>query len=282
MNRTYLPNYNLRATLLGGQSFSWKLIGDTFYGSTQDKVIKIKRDGDYILWQTYPQKDDWDFMHRYFNMDFDYPSAISKISKDENVKNAIKANPDLRLLRQDFHLTTLSFILSSFKNIKGIRHSVNRLSEKFGDKMILDNQVFYLFPKTEVLADANLEDLTETSIGYRAKYLKNSAKDLLKFDEDLLKLDDDTQTRVQLKGLDGIGNKVADCIMVFALGFENIMPLDVWGQRVLVNLYGLDKRMSYLQMQEWVKGSFQGHAALAGQFLFEYVREVYHKSPKCL
>lgn len=274
MNRLYLPNYNLNATLLGGQSFSWKLIGNTYYGTTQDKGIKIREDGDYIFWQTYPQKDNWEFLRRYLNLEVDYENVLSKISEDENVEHAIQANPNLRILRQDFHLTTLSFILSSFKNIKGIRYSIDKLSQKYGEKIVVDDHFFYLFPKTEVLATAKLEDLAETSIGYRAKYLKSSAEKLLNFDEILLKLDDDVQTRVQLKGLDGIGNKVADCIMVFALGFENIMPLDVWGQRVLINMYGLDKKMSYLKMQEWVKANFQGHAALAGQFLFEYVRKI--------
>ena len=193
--------------------------------------------------------------------------------KDEHINNAIKAYPNLRILKQDFDQTLLSFIMSSVKNIASIRKSIRLLNQKFGKVINVDGIKFYLFPSTETLSEVSLNKLLETRIGFRAKHLKTSAKKLIEFSasNNLKELSSDAVHKT-LKSFPGVGDKVADCVMIFSLGFDSITPLDVWGKRVLTNFYNLDPKMKYTEMKAWLDQYFQGYAGWAGQFLFEYIR----------
>lgn len=273
MNKLYLPNFDLQMTLLGGQSFAWDFIDGAYYGFTKDRVIKIIRDGEYIYWQTFPKKDDFDFIKKYLRLDVNYEEVLKKISKDEHVKKAAAKYPNIRLLEQDFEQALLSFIISSNNTIRSIRKSVRTLNQMYGQKLEVDGKDFYLFPETEALAEAPLEDILKSKVGFRAKYIKDTAQNLIKsgLPRDIKKLDEN-EARKKLVELKGVGDKIADCVLVFGLAHDNVTPLDVWAKRVFINLYGLDPKMKYDDMRKWIKDYFEGHAAWAGQFLFEYIR----------
>jgi N-glycosylase/DNA lyase len=278
VNRLIIPDYNFHQTLLGGQAFNWEhsiVDGqEVFYGTTQDRLIKIVLEKDNeVFWQTYPKNDEYDFLKQYLRLDVDYKNILKKINKDEHINSAINHFPNLRLLSQDFDQTTLSFIISSFNSIKSIRTRINKMKRDLGEKVALDGQNHYLFPKTEVIADARVDLLTSHSLGYRAKYIKEAANLMLQGDlaNKLVGLGE-AETRAELLKLPGIGDKVADCIMVFSLNYDNLTPLDVWGKRVFTDLYRLDEQMKYQDVREWLNSYFDGYGAWAGQFLFEWYR----------
>lgn len=266
---------------MGGQSFSWDFYPEAneYIGFTQDKaivfrVLKQSKENIELLWQTYPQKDDFEFVKRYLNLKADYNKILQTINKDEHVAKAIKAFPGLRILNQDFEQTLFSFILSSTKSIKGIRHCIRELNYQFGEKVIVDDREVYLFPKTQVLANASESDLRTCKIGFRAKYLKQAAQKLLLDNSSTTQLyKNEIDTRKYLTSFVGVGDKIADCVMIFSLGYENFTPLDVWGKRIFTELYGLPKNMKYEEIREWGDNYFDGYAAWAGQFLFEYIRK---------
>lgn len=273
MNKLYLPNFDLQMTLMGGQSFAWDFIDGAYYGFTKDRVVKIIRDREYIYWQTFPKKDDFEFIKQYLRLDVNYEEILRKISKDEHVKKAAAKHPNIRLLEQDFEQALLSFIISSNNTIRSIRKSVRLLNQMYGQKLEVDGKDFYLFPETEVLAEAALEDILKSKVGFRAKYIKDTAQNLVKsgLPHEIKKLDEN-EARKKLVELKGVGDKIADCVLVFGLAHDNVTPLDVWAKRVFINLYGLDPKMKYDDMRKWIKDYFEGHAAWAGQFLFEYIR----------
>lgn len=287
MNELILHNYNLHWTLMGGQSFAWDYNpeGNEYIGFTQDKAIIIKvvsetkinneLDETKILWQTYPEQNDFDFLKNYLRLDEDYSSILKIINKDDHIRNAIKKYPNLRLLNQDFEQCLLSFILSSTKNIPAIRDSIRRLNRKFGQKLTIEDRDFFLFPKIERIYQAEISDLLECKIGFRAKYLKNATEKFIYHD---LKgrinthSGSEKETRETLTTIHGVGDKIADCVMVFSLKFNNITPLDIWGKRIFTEFYSLDPKMKYSEMRSWSDTYFSGYAAWAGQFLYEYIR----------
>lgn len=274
MNELELHNYNLEATLLGGQSFSWDKIEDTYYGFTRDRLIKIQLNENKLIWQTYPTQNDEVFIKEYFRLNDDYEAIIKAIKSDEHVAKGITAYPNLRLLKQDFEETLLSFIISANNNIKSIKRSVRLLSQKFGKKIELDGHTFYLFPETQALAQATLEDLLSCSLGFRAKYIKAAANHLIQtnLSEKIHSLDP-IQALTELKKIKGVGDKIADCVMVFALAHDHITPMDVWAKRALDRYYGLGQKMKYDEMRKWATNQFGQNASWAGQFLFEYIRQ---------
>ena len=280
MNKLLLPDYDLNMTLLSGQSFSWDFEDDFYWGFTKDKGIKLKMDvetchGKSLLWQTYPEKDNIDFLKTYLRLKVNYPKIIKKIQKDNYIKSAIKKYPDLRLLKQDFEETLLSFLVSANNNIKSIRKIIRSMNRKFGKTVNIDGRKIFLFPKTEVIAEAKLEDLLECKLGFRAKYLKGAAKYLIEngLSKKIGQMSE-TQARSTLLGIKGVGEKIADCVLVFGLGFDNVTPLDVWGKRAFTKFYKLNPKMKYDKMRNWISNYFEGYAGWAGQFLYEYVRSL--------
>lgn len=275
MNKTELHNYNLSLTLQSGQTFVWDFIDGYYYGFTTNSVIKLKQVKDNLYWQTFPESDNWKLVKNYLRLDTDYTTILQRINKDKYLNSAIKHFPNLRLLRQDFNETVIAFILSARKNIKAVKGSLRELSKIFGEKVTVDNMVFYTFPKLENLASATLAELKDAKIGYRARFIKVTAKEI--FTKNLQKTISalsEEDARSELKKLSGVGDKVADCVLLYSLGFDNAVPLDVWGQRFLTSYYGLDPKLPYAKMREWIRDYFEGFAGWAGQYLFEYIRNL--------
>lgn len=275
MNKLLLEDYNLNMTLLGGQAFNWDFEDGFFYGFTQDKIIKIKMacHGMPLLWQTYPENDDLNFLKNYLRLNVDYPRILKSIQKDKYIKSAIKKHPNIRLLNQDFEQTLFSFLISTNNNIKSIRKIICSINKKFGKKISLNGKDFYLFPETEILANAKLEDLLECKLGFRAKFLKAAANYILKtnLQKNIYKMPEE-EARAALKEIKGVGDKITDCVLVFSLGFDNITPLDIWAKRVLIRFYKLNPKMKYDKMRTWISNYFGRYTSWAGQFLYEYIR----------
>ena len=274
MNQLPLKSYNLHTTLLGGQAFVWELGEDGYYyGVTRHRAIKLKHENDILYWQTYPIQDDEEFIKDYLRLDFGYDEMLHNITKDKYIEKSIDKFPNIRLLHQNFEETLISYLFSATNRIVSIRTSMGLFRKRFGKRMEVDGKEIYLFPKIEAITIASLEDLLGCKIGFRAKNVKAAAQRLLKeklgarvsgmrFDE----------IKAELIKFDGIGNKVADCIMVYSLKADHITPLDIWGQRVLTQYYGLNEKMKYIEMSSWYSNYFGKYTAWAGQFLFEYIR----------
>lgn len=274
MNKLYLPNYNLQWTLLGGQSHNWLYEDETFWGHTTNVLIKIKREGEYILWQTFPEKDNFEFLSNYLRLDADYEKIIANISIDKHLNNAINKYPNLRLLRQDFTETIISYIFSANNNLASIRKSITKLRELYGEKILVGNKTFYLFPKLRSLKAANEVQLRTTQMGFRAKYLINIIDALSAGLADELRNLDESSARQKLIEIKGIGEKIADCVLGYGLDFENVTPFDVWGKRIAIDLYNQNPKMKYAEMRKWSQQYFNGYAGWAGQFLYEYIRNL--------
>src|SRR5690606_34393235 len=121
---------NLDLTLLSGQTFLWSKIEDFYYGTFTDKIVKIKKEGEDLIWQTYPTKDDFDFINKYFKLNQNHLSKVQAIGSDKHVQTALQKYPGLIVLNQPFHETIFSFLLAQNKNIKAIRKSLSILKEQ--------------------------------------------------------------------------------------------------------------------------------------------------------
>lgn len=279
MNKIPISDYNLALTLLGGQAFNFDYEDGFFFGFTQDKIIKLKTQemphGVSLYWQTYPENDDFKFLETYLRLKVDYAIILKTIQKDKYIKSAIKKFPNIRLLKQDFEQTLLSFLISPNNNIKSIRKTIRLMSHMFGKKINIDSKEYFLFPQTEVLARADLSDLLKCKLGFRAKFLKGAANFLIgtKLFQKITNLPEN-KARNALKSIKGVGDKISDCILAFSLGFDNVTPLDVWAKRVLTDFYKINPKQKYEEMRIWIDKYFEGYAAWAGQFLYEYIRSL--------
>lgn len=265
MNKTYFPNFNPDITLFSGQGFAWEKRGNTYYGKFQNVLLKLEYRNDHLFWQSYPKKDDFEFVANYFLLNENQLEILGSID-DTHVKQAVKKYKGLRLLNADFEQSILSFVLATNKQIVSIRKSIQIISQSQGKNLEVDGHRFSLFPDAAFILDAPESLLKSSGIGYRVPYIKNAAT---------FALENDIQsvTREKLLSVKGIGDKVADCVLTFSLGVRNRTPIDIWGDRIFENLYNKKPVSNYEKKQKFFQKKFGAHTALAGQYLFEYIRE---------
>lgn len=252
-------NINLQITLLGGQAFNWEYVNNKYYGFTHSGLIIIDNRGSI---QQINENIDMD---KYLGKDLDLEKIKKEINKDKNIDQAIKNVKDITILKQDFYITTTSYILATNKNIPAIRKSIKTLSNMLGNPIAGTN--YKTYPSLQSIANSSISDLQKASIGYRAPYLKETSKLLSNIEipnnkEDIRKL---------LISLPGIGPKVADCILLYSLGYLDTVPIDRWMFNIAKNVYSV-KFTKNSDISKWYSEYFGQYAGVAGQYLFEYYR----------
>ena len=166
----------------------------------------------------------------------------------KEVREAIEYGKGIRILKQDKIETIISFIISANNNIPRIKRSVEYLCKNFGEKIEIDDEIFginlqefkenmYTFPKLEKLSTLTEEDFKNAGTGFRAKRLVLTIEKLKNgFLEDLEGISDE-ELFEKLVLLDGVGPKVANCIMLFAYNRLESFPIDVWVKRVMTEVF---------------------------------------------
>ena len=262
-----------------GQVFLWKKNQHYWYGVNGQDVLRVDGLGNIKSYQNTRQD--------FFRKRDDMTKIIKSISIDNTTKNAVKKYLGLRLLDQDPFQCLISFIISSNSNIQKIKNSLERISRKFGTKVNFENQEFFLFPKSEKLAKASINEITDCGVGYRAKFIKEAANMsfLKKIDFKYLEKCNYHDAKENICLVNGVGNKVADCILLFSLNKLEAFPLDRWMIRILEKYYSdqfqittktiTDKQ--YDVLHEKIVNHFGQYAGYAQQFLFKMERESYKK-----
>ena len=270
---------NLENTINSGQVFLWTKQNEFWYGINGQDILKIDSMGK-IISQSNKRYD-------FFRSSDDMEGIIKSISKDKTTKIAVKKYLGLRLVRQDPFQCFISFIVSSNSNIQKIKSSLEKISMKFGKKIQFDNNEFYLFPEPEKIANATIQEIQNCGVGYRAKFIIDAAKmvESKQIDFDYLKKSNYQDAKEIILTVPGIGNKVADCILLFSLDKMEAFPLDRWMIRILEKYY-LDKfeletksitDKQYDTLHEKIVKYFGPYAGYAQQFLFKMERENYQK-----
>lgn len=183
----------------------------------------------------------FEFWYNYFDLSRDYGKLKEKIDpEDTYLKKAAEFGWGIRILRQDLWEMTATFILSQQNNIPRIRRCVRLLCEKYGEKRInFRGEEYFSFPSPEALAGADLEGLKACNLGYRARYIQETAAAVTegKVSLEVLKNMDYEEAKKELMKLCGIGKKVADCICLFALHHVEAFPVDTHVSQLLAAHY---------------------------------------------
>jgi len=273
--------FALDCTLACGQVFRWHKKGDTWVGVVAGRVLQIERVGSCLqVWST-PEGFGEQFVRGYFRLDDDLCRILGEIGRDDLIRDAIQALPGLRLVRQEPWECLASYICASYNNIPRIRGMIQRLCERFGDEVTGDPTGNHSFPSALALSRAASSELIDCGLGYRAQYLRDSAKAVAEERVDLncLRKASYEEARTELIRLPGVGNKVADCVCLFALEKLEAFPVDVWIQRILTANYAALRPVAatcpstltprqYREINTFGRCYFGKHAGYAQQYLY--------------
>ena len=269
-----IPDFDATKTFSCGQCFRWRQHGRRFIGIISHSVISVDlNDIHHTGFNVTLYGDDLsdEALFTYFDGTRDYDAILKTLSlKDEHLSAAVYEGKGIRILNQDPFETLISFIISSNNNIPKIKMSIEALAERFGKRIgALEGMDLYAFPNAEDLHCADLEALNVKAIGYRAKSVKNTCDAIVLSHLDLFipfNLDYE-KAQKWLMQFYGVGEKVADCILLFAYGKDEAFPIDTWVKKVLGDLYGVQKGYG-----EFIKRYFTDFPGIAQQYLFYYMR----------
>ncbi len=277
--------FDLDFSLCCGQVFRWKKTGDWWYGVVGDNVCKIRQCGAKLEFEGVSE----DFVRYYFGLNDDLEQIGQCISKDEYIHKALAKFEGLRIIRQVPWECLISFICATFKSIAAIELMLRKISEKYGEKRCIDGSKYYIFPTAERLSNASESGLRECGLGYRAKYVQATAKKIYneKIDLENLKALPYLEAKKKILEFQGVGLKVADCVLLFSIEKMEAFPVDVWVKRVILNHYAtqfpdlLVKKMrshesltncEYEKIGAFARTYFGRYAGYAQEYLFHYER----------
>lgn len=247
-----------------GQCFRWNAESPGVYtGVARGRAARVLTEGDEVYIIT--TQADFDAVWRdYFDLDRDYEAIRLGFDAGDYLRRCADYGAGIRILRQESWEALCSFILSQCNNIPRIKKIVETLCAAFGEEISFLGGTYYTFPGAETLSSLSLEDLAPLRCGYRASYLLDAAKAVASGALDLGALaaaDTDTAMKA-LCALNGVGEKVASCAVLFGLGHLEAFPVDVWMKRALFEHFpgGFDPK------------SLGPYAGIAQQYIFYYAR----------
>lgn len=259
-------DFDPAATFGCGQCFRWEADADgsgAYIGVAMGRVARVRREGGSVF--VTGTAADFDTVWRgYFDLDRDYAQIRRRVAIDGFMREAAEYGAGIRILRQDKWEALCSFIVSQRNNIPRIKKIIAELCKRFGDAIDYRGATHYTFPTAEKLAGLREDDLAPLRCGYRAAYIIDAARAVAggAIDLDALAGGSADDARAALKRLRGVGDKVADCVLLFGLHMLDAFPRDVWINRAIAERYG----------QGFDPSVFAPYAGVAQQYMYHYMR----------
>lgn len=278
-------DYNLAATLDSGQAFRWRAdAAGRWTGVIGTRWVRLTSQPDGILAETAPGCDDDGWLSHYLQTGVNLDAVLRSFPDDEPMRAAVAACRGLRLLRQEPWECLASFILSSTKQIVQIRQMCDLLAERFGETIPTAETPLgaKAFPTASRIASLDETQLRACKLGFRAPYLLAAARAVACGELALDRLGGlpCDAAREQLMHLPGVGRKIADCVLLFAYGFQEAFPVDVWVWRALKELYFPKRRVTAKRLAAFSASHFGPNSGWAQQYLFHYMRTIHPRAPR--
>lgn len=262
------PCFDLGYTLDCGQVFRWKQDNGWWYGVVNGHVVHAFHDREnetLILDSRLPEE----YLYRYFRLGDDLPSIFSDMDRDEYIHEAISKYRGMRLILQEPWECLISYMLATASNIPRIKKSIETMSRLFGDDL---GNGFYSFSEPESLADCCNEDLCECRMGFRTQRIVQAAQQVKagEFDLNAPYEMDYGVAKQYLMSIEGIGDKVADCILLFAYGKMEAFPVDTHVEKIVRQYYSnsFEGPCTKAKITAWARSYFGEYCGYAQQYLF--------------
>lgn len=267
-----IDHFDLRQIFLCGQVFRYYEETDgSFTLVAKGRVINLTQSGLQITIHNTTKEEYEEIWKDYFDIERNIPDMLVKMGKDTVLQTCINAGYGIRLLRQEPFETFISFLISQNNSIPNIRRVIERICNRFGDKITYNGKTYHAFPTPEQLSQASVSVLRELKCGYRAEYIYQAIKRIMKEKinlADYSSLPSD-ELRTFLQTFSGVGPKVADCIALFGFSKYDVFPCDTWIVKAMKDFYNIPKK----DIDAFTQRKFGSMRGYAQQYLYYYKRE---------
>lgn len=266
--------FDLDAVLDGTQDFRWRLWKDGWHsGVLAGNLVHIRQVGGDIEYQASSDVDC--LLTSYFRLDQDIEDIHADLSiRDATIARLVKKHPYLRVLRQpDRWECTVSYICSAANSVGRISAIVESIAETFGIPVELEGEVRRTFPTSAMLLDAGGQRLSQLRLGMdRHSKILAAAQRVSDGRLDLERLSQPqmcyAEAKRRLMVCYGIGEKIADCIALFALDKTEAFPVDTWVEKAMAYYYPGSRDLAGEELVIWAQDRFGRYAGHANQLLF--------------
>jgi N-glycosylase/DNA lyase len=274
-------DFDLDQTLDCGQVFHWRRDGAGWLGVIGAHALHVAQHGAELV---VPAGMEAIAAH-YFALDHPLAEICASFPHDPAMEAARDFCRGLRIVRQPPWECLATFVTSSMKQVSHIAQICHTLRSRYGQRLTWEGAELFAYPTPEVMAALSEAELRNCALGYRAKNLLGAARMIAEGQVDLAAVAamDDEAARAELCRLPGVGEKVANCALLF--GFERVraFPIDVWIERVLREIYFPRKRtVPARRLREFSAGYFGEYGGYAQQYLFHYARKTWPRGGKKL
>lgn len=294
--------FDLYKTIESGQTFMWQRTDNQTYSNVApgkdvwyytgfwnrgEKIgLKIRQKKKTIEWQSNKENIN-PILTQLLGLNDDLSLVKNTGSNIEEplrslFERSFRKNEGLRILRSPTFPTLISFICSSQMKIPRIHQMQSELTKRFGETIKIENKEIPVYPQPHSLKRAPLSELKQAKLGYRAPYVKKTSEQVSTQDPNLKRATDLTynESKKLLKEYHGVGDKVADCVLLYSMGFLNAVPIDTWIRTTLERLTDLPiGTQSYDETALALQSNWGPLAGYIQTYLFYYLQENYN-SPK--
>ncbi len=272
-----IDNFDAKAIFTCGQAFRWYEESDGSFTTVHlGRILNVLNDDNKVIFKGTNLEEFNEIWIDYFDLNTNYEEIRKTLSNNKILANAMDYGKGIRILNQNHFEMLISFIISANNMIPRIKKSIEIISMRYGKFICEDeNRKYYSFPTIEELSKATVEELREfAKVGFRDKRIFDTVNMILTKNIDLDNFENlETDTlREELLKFAGVGNKVADCIMLFSYKRGEVFPVDVWIKRVMEELF-IKEETPVKKISKEADRIFGKYAGYAQQYLFYYGRE---------
>jgi len=268
--------FDLQSTVESGQSYLWRREdgrmyqtddpygGSAWYYTVVDgEVIRVRREGTELAWES--TTDAEPYLFDLLRLDDDLPAIVDASPDDDLIREAYDAYRGMRLVRDPPFGCLVSFICSAQMRVSRIHSMVTALAREYGTPVEFDGRTYHAFPTPEQLAAATEAELRDLGLGYRAPYVVRTAEMVADGEAHPADARDlpYEEARDYLTRFVGVGDKVADCVLLFSLDFLEAVPLDTWIRSTIEEHYPEADRGNYADTSRAIRERFGAPASAA-------------------
>lgn len=281
---------DLDKTMQCGQTFCWNKVSgeplytdsshtgtkpEKYYTTVGGEIVVLWQDGDTLHWEATGElkRDVKDLLR----LDEPLGDVLDAINKDDVIAEAIETHRGIRLVQDEFVPCLISYLCSPQQRIPRIKELFDAIMDKYGQDVEHNGRHYRQFPSLYELSDVSERELRRIGLGYRAKYVKSAIRHLIKgkVTERTLREMGYEEAHEEIQQINGVGDKVADCVLLFSLGKLEAFPLDTWAWKAIQEHYPDhheedDYHATAEKMREYFGREYAGYAQ---EYLFHHIRE---------
>jgi N-glycosylase/DNA lyase len=276
---------DLQSTIESGQTYLWwrpdgatyetngAYGGDAWYRTVVDgEVVEARQTDSAVEWRSTTDADP--LVRDLLGLHDDLQAIRSAANEDDLIDAAWDEYDGLRIVRDPFFGCLVSFICSAQMRVERIFAMQEALRANYGEPIEYGDETVYGFPKPEALASATEQELRDLKLGYRAPYVQHTAE--MVAEGELTRQDIEGRAyevaRDTLTEYVGVGDKVADCVLLFSLGYLEAVPLDTWIRSAIEDHYPGCDEGNYADTSRSIREQLGPYAGYTQTYLFHYLR----------